>query len=60
VNVSRINKVNKDHYTMAGRLTPDEIARERRRQTHLTVDRSSRSKPGTARDKSKRAKTPRT
>ena len=27
-NVSRPNKVNKDHYTIAGRLTPDEIARE--------------------------------
>jgi hypothetical protein len=30
--VSRQNKVNPDHYTMAGRLTPDDLARERVRQ----------------------------
>ena len=30
--MSRQNKVNKDSYVQAGRLTPDEIARERRRQ----------------------------
>ena len=30
--MSRINKVNKDHYMIAGRLTPDELARQRRKQ----------------------------
>jgi hypothetical protein len=35
--MSRINKVNKDHYTQQGRLTPDEAARERVRQIHLTT-----------------------
>jgi hypothetical protein len=30
--VSRTNKVNPDHYTQAGRLTPDDLARERKRQ----------------------------
>ncbi len=30
--MSRINKVNPDHYTMAGRLSPDELARQRRQQ----------------------------
>jgi hypothetical protein len=33
--MSRQNKVNKDHYTQRGRLTPDELARERARQIHL-------------------------
>jgi hypothetical protein len=33
--MSRANKVNKDHYTQRGRLTPDELARERARQIHL-------------------------
>lgn len=30
--MSRQNKVNKDNYTQSGRLTPDEIARERKQQ----------------------------
>jgi hypothetical protein len=30
--MSKPNKVNKDHYMQRGRLTPDEIARERRKQ----------------------------
>ena len=30
--MSRQNKVNPDHYTIAGRLTPDDLARERQRQ----------------------------
>ena len=34
--MSKPNKVNKDHYTQRGRLTPDELARERARQIHLT------------------------
>lgn len=30
--MSRLNKVNPDHYTMAGRLSPDDLARELKRQ----------------------------
>ena len=30
--MSRLNKVNKGNYTQAGRLTPDEAARERGKQ----------------------------
>jgi hypothetical protein len=30
--MSRHNKVNPDHYTIAGRLTPDDLARERHKQ----------------------------
>lgn len=30
--MSRQNKVNKDAYTQAGRLTPDDFARERKKQ----------------------------
>jgi len=30
--MSRQNKVNKDSYTQAGRLTPDDMARERQKQ----------------------------
>ena len=30
--MSKHNKVNKDHYTQRGRLTPDDIARERARE----------------------------
>jgi hypothetical protein len=33
--MSKPNKVNKDHYTQRGRLTADELARERARQIHL-------------------------
>jgi len=33
--MSKLNKVNKDRYTQRGRLTPDELARERARQIHL-------------------------
>jgi hypothetical protein len=33
--MSKHNKVNKDHYTQGGRLTPDEMARERARQIHV-------------------------
>ena len=31
--MSSHNKVNKDSYTQAGRLTPDDMARERKKQT---------------------------
>ena len=30
--MSRQNKVNKDSYTQAGRLTPDDMAREKQKQ----------------------------
>lgn len=33
--MSKPNKVNKDHYTQRGRLTPDELARERAREIQL-------------------------
>ena len=36
--MSRQNKANKNNYMQAGRLTPDDLARERRRQ----------ARPGTA------------
>ena len=51
--MSRNNKVNKDHYVQRGRLTPDEIARERQKQRErsapLTNDRvkaQERQTPG--------------
>ena len=34
--MSRHNKVNKGNYDQAGRLTPDEIARERMKQAEVT------------------------
>lgn len=34
--MSKHNKVNKDHYTQRGRLTPDEIARERAREISVS------------------------
>jgi hypothetical protein len=33
--MSRRNKVNKDSYTQAGRLTPDDMARERTQQESI-------------------------
>jgi hypothetical protein len=33
--MSRANKVNKSNYDQAGRLTPDELARERAKQIHV-------------------------
>ena len=33
--MSKHNKVNKDRYVQNGRLTPDEMARERARQIHV-------------------------
>jgi hypothetical protein len=33
--MSKLNKVNKDRYTQRGRLTPDELARERAREIQL-------------------------
>jgi len=34
--MSRHNKVNKDHYTQRGRLTADELARERAREIYVS------------------------
>lgn len=34
--MSRRNKVNKTNYTQAGRLTPDDMARERMNQNQMT------------------------
>jgi hypothetical protein len=50
--MSKLNKVNKDRYTQRGRLTPDELARERARQIHLgSAQRrfNQRTKPATER-----------
>ena len=33
--MSKQNKVNKTNYDQAGRLTPDELARERAKQIHV-------------------------
>lgn len=34
--MSKPNKVNKDHYAQRGRLTPDELARERQKMLRRT------------------------
>lgn len=34
--MSKYNKVNKNHYVQGGRLTPDEMARERMNQGRMT------------------------
>lgn len=36
--MSRQNKVNRDSYTQAGRLTPDDMARERQKQMKAATD----------------------
>ena len=41
--MSRLNKVNPDHYKVGGRLTPDELARERSKQR---AQRSTQSRKG--------------
>ena len=45
--MSRQNKVNPDHYTGAGRLSPDDLARERRKQSESRFGsrRGSNKKP---------------
>ena len=40
--MSRHNKVNPDHYTLAGRLSPDDLARERRKQSESMMGRGRR------------------
>ena len=49
--MSKVNKSNKDHYTQRGRLTPDDLARERARQIHLVsakrrINERTRQVPG--------------
>jgi len=39
--MSRHNKVNPAHYTIAGRLTPDDLARERRKQATTSASPAS-------------------
>jgi hypothetical protein len=39
--MSRKNKVNPDHYKVAGRLTPDDLARERKTQAATVRDTAS-------------------
>jgi hypothetical protein len=39
--MSRQNKVNPGQYYVAGRLTPDELARERVKQRHVSPDRDT-------------------
>lgn len=53
--MSRLNKVNKDRYTMAGRLTADEIARERLRQRRASTQSDRTNRPVVS-DKSKRTR----
>ena len=58
--MSRQNKVNKDYYTQRGRLTPDELARERARQIHLgsAQRRFSQRTPEATRRRAEQAPTP--
>jgi hypothetical protein len=43
--MSRQNKVNPDHYTTAGRLSPDDLARERTKQRSSGMGRSGKMRP---------------
>jgi len=45
--MSKQNKVNPDHYKTGGRLTPDDLARERKKQTTALANEKPRR--GTAR-----------
>lgn len=42
--MSRLNKVNKTNYDQAGRLTPDEIARARKRQAEISAHAKGRER----------------
>ena len=42
--MSRLNKVNKGNYTQRGRLTPDDMARERMQQRQVTGHAQSEEK----------------
>lgn len=46
--MSKYNKVNKDHYMQAGRLTPGDMARERQKQGRERV-RSQADRPANRR-----------
>jgi hypothetical protein len=52
--MSRPNKVNKDFYTQAGRLTPDEAARERKKQREESPGPPSPASTGPAKTGRKR------
>lgn len=45
--MSKHNKVNRDHYTQRGRLTPDEAARERMKQVQASSTRQMEGKTPT-------------
>ena len=49
--MSKPNKANKSNYIQAGRLTPDDLARERQKQR--LVKESGAQKPGTRRRQSR-------
>ena len=61
--MSRQNKVNKSNYTQAGRLTPDDMAREREKMSRPEGDRVKNQEPaprkpggrGSTRDRTARA-----
>jgi hypothetical protein len=51
--MSKQNKVNKSNYDQGGRLTPDDMARERKRQTEVSArakgaERITAKEPGAA------------
>jgi hypothetical protein len=52
--MSRQNKVNPDHYKVAGRLTADELAREKQRQTARRVSRGKKARPAVRRPSSRK------
>ena len=64
--MSKHNKVNKSNYDQGGRLTPDELARERARQIHVAGAQkkfserarqaSRRDEPASSQDRTERAK----
>lgn len=49
--MSKPNKANKNNYTQRGRLTPDEMARERTRQDQISGPRSHENATGQVRPK---------
>ena len=58
--MSKHNKVNKDHYVQGGRLTPDEMARERMNQAQVSTRAKSRGNViGKAKEKIGPAPSPR-
>jgi hypothetical protein len=53
--MSRKNKVNRDHYVQRGRLTPDELARERVKQRETASPSRAEGKPRRMTGKDKKA-----